>query len=105
MSEELVNRVTQESSLVGQTRLAIDVNHQSKRCVAGQVLGSTHYELFGFRIQIPITKRRGIDGVEQLLQFAYVHLDHGALWRNGVASTRFILGSASVLPLHSLAFA
>jgi hypothetical protein len=36
-----VNRATQESSLVGQTRLAIDVNHQSIR---GPSLQKTHQD-------------------------------------------------------------
>src|SRR5262249_61823542 len=85
MLEELVDRFTQDGCLVRQACFPVEINHQGERPVLWKVFGPADDELFRSGIQVPVAKRRWIDRVEQLLQFAYMHLNNCALGWKGIS--------------------
>src|SRR5438874_12722133 len=52
----------------------------------------THDELLSFGVQILVAKRGRVDGIEYLLQFAYMYFVDRALGRKRVASSGFVMG-------------
>ena len=91
LSKELMDSVAQDGGLVRQTGLAIQINDKSKSCIARQVLCPADDEVLSSGVQILIAKWGWVNGVEELLQFADVYLDHGTLGRDRITRAWLIV--------------
>src|SRR5262245_66627840 len=83
--EELVNRLPEDRSLVGETSRAIEVNAQSEHRILGGLPRPAHDELFRIRVQVLLVKGRGIDRFEQLAQLRHAKLDDLTTGRDRIA--------------------
>ena len=83
------NGVAQDGRLLGQARRPVEVDEQRQARLAVRLARPAHNELLGVGIEVPFAERRGVDGVEELLQFRDVDLDELALDRDGTVSTPF----------------
>src|SRR5262245_54474782 len=79
MAEVFTHSVPQNRGLLGEAGGSIEIHDQPECRIVWSLSRPSEDELFRLRIQISFAERRGIDRVEQLLQFGDVHLDQLAV--------------------------
>ena len=80
-----MNRISQISRFLRETRRAIELNEQRKLRLAMRFASPADDEFFRGRIQIALAKGRRVDRVEELFQLADMNFDEHALGGNLVA--------------------